>query len=54
MFFCALEDISLNFVFYRCIAVIEALQYCCEKCAYKSTHCASLSGLLGPKKDTAK
>ena len=39
---------------YRCIVVIEALQYCCEKCSYKSTHCASLSGLLGSKKEFIK
>ncbi|KAI7992681.1 hypothetical protein LOK49_LG12G00158 [Camellia lanceoleosa] len=29
-----------------CLKVIELLQSCCEKCDYKSTHCASLSGIL--------
>nr|CAD1842062.1 unnamed protein product [Ananas comosus var. bracteatus] len=35
-----------NFDPQRCLKVIELLQSCCEKCEYKSTHCASLSGLL--------
>ncbi|KAG6780176.1 hypothetical protein POTOM_013030 [Populus tomentosa] len=29
-----------------CLKVIENLQSCCVKCDYKSTHCASVSGLL--------
>ncbi|KAI5055823.1 hypothetical protein GOP47_0029344, partial [Adiantum capillus-veneris] len=39
-----------NFITERCFPVIEALQACCEKCNSKSTHCASLSGLLGQRK----
>ncbi|MCO5547588.1 hypothetical protein L7F22_001039 [Adiantum nelumboides] len=39
-----------NFVTERCFAVIEALQICCEKCDSRSTHCASLSGLLAQRK----
>ncbi|XP_042497497.1 cx9C motif-containing protein 4 isoform X2 [Macadamia integrifolia] len=35
-----------NFMPQRCRKVIEQLQSCCEKCEYKSTHCASVSGLL--------
>ncbi|XP_059653552.1 uncharacterized protein LOC132300476 [Cornus florida] len=35
-----------NFLPQRCIKVIESLQSCCEKCENKSTHCASVSGLL--------
>ncbi|KAL6010646.1 hypothetical protein ACLOJK_001083 [Asimina triloba] len=35
-----------NFDPQRCLNAIELLQSCCEKCEYKSTHCASLSGLL--------
>ncbi|XP_009608017.1 uncharacterized protein [Nicotiana tomentosiformis] len=35
-----------NFLSQRCVKVIEALKYCCEQCEYKSTHCASVSGLL--------
>ncbi|KAI3445606.1 hypothetical protein Pfo_002271 [Paulownia fortunei] len=30
----------------RCVKVIQLLQSCCEQCEYKSTHCASVSGLL--------
>lgn len=33
-------------IFFRCLKVIELLQSCCEKCSYKSTHCASVAGLL--------
>ncbi|XP_071931187.1 uncharacterized protein [Coffea arabica] len=35
-----------NFNPQRCVRVIELLQACCEECKYKSTHCASVSGLL--------
>ncbi|KAB5563683.1 hypothetical protein DKX38_003737 [Salix brachista] len=41
-----LIHIPLNLKWYRCLKVIENLQSCCEKCDYKSTHCASVSGLL--------
>ncbi|CAM6014833.1 unnamed protein product [Sphagnum compactum] len=30
----------------RCHDAIWKLQKCCERCEYKSTHCASVSGLL--------
>ncbi|XP_019434942.1 PREDICTED: cx9C motif-containing protein 4 [Lupinus angustifolius] len=36
-----------NFLPQKCLRVIELLESCCEKCDYNSTHCASLSGLLG-------
>ncbi|KAH7277684.1 hypothetical protein KP509_38G002100 [Ceratopteris richardii] len=39
-----------NFILERCFAVIEALQTCCKNCNSKSTHCASLAGLLAQKK----
>ncbi|GMP39358.1 hypothetical protein CsSME_00010226 [Camellia sinensis var. sinensis] len=38
-----------NFDSRKCLNVIELLQSCCEKCSYKSTHCASVSGLLNQK-----
>ncbi|XP_052205958.1 cx9C motif-containing protein 4, mitochondrial-like [Diospyros lotus] len=38
-----------NFNPQRHASLIELLQSCCEKCNYKSTHCASLSGLLKQK-----
>eukprot|EP00250_Pteridium_aquilinum_P012374 c20689_g1_i2 orf=326-520(+) len=39
-----------DYVLERCFGVIEALQACCEKCNSKSTHCASVAGLLALKK----
>ncbi|PIN13645.1 hypothetical protein CDL12_12000 [Handroanthus impetiginosus] len=35
-----------NFLPQKCVKVIQLLQYCCEQCEYKSTHCASVSSLL--------
>uniref|UniRef100_A0A7N0ZXU3 Cx9C motif-containing protein 4 n=1 Tax=Kalanchoe fedtschenkoi TaxID=63787 RepID=A0A7N0ZXU3_KALFE len=35
-----------NFDSQRCRRVIELLQFCCEECDYKSTHCGSVAGLL--------
>ncbi|EXB29026.1 hypothetical protein L484_018443 [Morus notabilis] len=35
-----------NFLPQKCVTVIEKLQFCCEKCNYDSTHCASVAGLL--------
>ncbi|XP_047958857.1 cx9C motif-containing protein 4 isoform X2 [Salvia hispanica] len=35
-----------NFLPQRCVKVIQQLQYCCEQCEYKSTHCASVAGIL--------